>query len=584
MARHSLRVPLGVGLATAALYFGRLGQVPLVDASEGFHVAIAQEMALRGDWITPHFDGVRYFDKPPLLYWLMAAGFQLVGRSEWSARFWVALAVVGTAMLAAWLGTRLCSERLGLIAGLSVAANVEVFLFGRLAKPDLLFVFFVLLAFTGLIVAYQSASRRALLVAYASLGAAVMTKDFLGAVGPLAVFALFLFLTRESFNTAPWVPWAGVALLVLLAVPWHLAMEWRNPGFLWYTVMDNHVLSLAGLRTFPDEDVPLTAAEFLGVTAIGFFPWSLALPWAFLRSLRPPWRSPEDRIWLILALWAAGFLAFFALSPFKLPHHGLPAFPALALLAAKVWDDALAGRAGAPSPRTLLALPLVILVALAAVCLATWQGALVLPSGTLSIVDLHSRNLSAQGQSAPFIPSEQLRLLLPIAALLFSLASLGIAAAVWRRLPGVGFGVLLVFMLAFLPVVSQGFTLLARNRSAQPITEFLLKTAGPDDVVVHEGALENTGSLVLALNRPVRIVQGTRSNLAFGATFPEAREIFWDPERLREAWQSGHRVFLVSIVKPERSVVRELPEGRAHLLRATGGRWLYSNQREDERR
>lgn len=59
------------------------------------------------------------------------------------------------------------------------------------------------------------------------------------------------------------------------------------------------------------------------------------------------------------------------------------------------------------------------------------------------------------------------------------------------------------------------------------------RAAGPNDVVVHEGALENTGSLVLALDRPVRIVGGTRSNLAFGATFPEAREILWDTERLR---------------------------------------------------
>src|SRR3989338_1038956 len=156
-----MRVPLGVGLVTAALYFGRLGQVLLVDASEGFHVAIAWEMAARGDWITPHFDGVRYFDKPPLL-----------------------------------------SERLGLIAGLMVAANMEVFLFVRLAKPDLLFVFFILLAFAGFIVAYQSASRRALLVCYASLGAAVMAKDLLGALGPLAVFALFFVLTRERFKAS----------------------------------------------------------------------------------------------------------------------------------------------------------------------------------------------------------------------------------------------------------------------------------------------------------------------------------------------------------------------------------------------
>lgn len=572
------RVPLGVGLLTAALYFGRLGQVPLVDASEGFHVAIAQEMALGGDWITPHFNGVRYFDKPPLLYWLMAAGFQLVGRSEWSARFWSALAVVGTAMLVAWLGTRLGSERLGLIAGLMVAVNAEVFLVGRLAKPDLLFVFFILLAFTGVIVAYERASRGALLLTYASLGAAVMAKDVLGAVGPLAVFALFRFLSGQPFTTARWAPWVSWALLVLLAVPWHLVMEWRNPGFLWYTVVDNHVLNVAGLRVFPDEDVPLSAAEFVLATAIGFFPWSLALPWAFVGAFRPARQSLQARIWLLLGLWAAGFLALFTLSPFKLPHYGLPAFPALALLAAKVWDDAMAGRTGAPSPRALLAPPLVVLVGLAVVCAVAWKGEALLPSGTLSVVDLYTRNVSAQGQSAPFIPPEQLRLLLPIPTLIFALGSAGIGVALWRRPPCFGFGVLLALMLALLALMSHGFALVSRSRSAAPITEFLKKTAGPGDVVVHEGALENTGNLVLALDHPVKIVHGSRSNLAFGATFHEAREIFWDADRLRQAWTGRQCLFLVSIVKPERSVVRELPEGTAHLLLGVGGRWLYSNR------
>ena len=139
-------------------------------------------------------------------------------------------------------------------------------------------------------------------------------------------------------------------------------------------------------------------------------------------------------------------------------------------------------------------------------------------------------------------------------------------------------------MLACLPLMSHGFTLLSRSRSAQPITEFLQKTASPDDLVIHEGALENTGSLVLALSRPVKIVRGDRSNLAFGATFPEAAETFWDTGRLRQAWTGPRRVFLVSIVKPERSVVRELPEGSVHLARGAGGRWLYSNRGEGKQR
>ncbi len=175
------KICLIVGLVTAALYFGRLGRIPLVESSEGFHVAIAHEMLTRGDWITPHFDSVRYFEKPPLFYWLMAGTFGLVGLSEWTARFWQALAVVGTSVLIAWLGARLGGGRLGLIAGLVFAVNVEVFLFGRLAKPDLLFVFFIVLSFTAFAVAWRDGSRRALLLGWAGLGFAAMAKDALGA-------------------------------------------------------------------------------------------------------------------------------------------------------------------------------------------------------------------------------------------------------------------------------------------------------------------------------------------------------------------------------------------------------------------
>lgn len=568
----------GVCLVAGALYFVGLGQAPWIDPPEGLHAAIAQEMVLHGDWITPHFNGVRYFDKPPLLYWLMASGFRLVGSTEWAARFWSALAAFGTALLTAWLGTRMGSDRLGLIAGLIVAANLEVFLFGRFVKPDLVFVFFTLLAFASFIIAYQGANRAALLACYAGFGATVLAKDFLGAVGPVAIFALFFLLTRERRVAAQWLPWTGLAVFALIALPWYLAVEWQNSGFLWYTVVDNHLLNFARQRVFPDEDVPLTAAEFLGVTAIGFFPWSLVLPWAFIRAVRTPWQTPEARIWLLLALWSAMVLGFFTLSPFKLPHYGLPAFPAMALLVARVWNDTLAGDSDAPSVRALLVPPLVVLAGLAALCLAAWRGEVTLPSGTLSLADLYTRNLESRGQSAPFIPYDQLRPLLATLTVIFGLGSAGLAVAAWRKLPRFGLGVLLGVMIAFLPVTVEGLTLFARGRSVLPIVRFLERTAGPKDVVVHEGALENSGSLVLVLGRPLKIVDGRESNLAFGATFPEAREIFWEASHLKEAWGRDDRVFLVSVVKPERSVVRELPGGSVHLLLSTGGRWLYANR------
>lgn len=575
---QTARVPLLVALAAALFYFAGLGRMPLVDSSEGFHVAIAWEMAARGDWITPHFDGIRYFDKPPLLYWLIAGTFRLVGLSAWAARLWSVLAVVGVATLTAWLGTRLSSERVGLIAGLVVAANPGIFLFGRFAKPDLLFVFCILLAFCGLVVTYQTASRRALLFVYGSLGAAILAKDILGMLGPLAVFALFLKLTGDRSRLSRWVPWSGVLLFMLITVPWHVAMELRNPGFLKYMLIDNHILNIAELRVFPDEDVSLTALEFLGATALAFFPWTLTLPWAFHPVFRRPWRTDTDRLWLLIGLWAVGFLAVVAVSPFKLPHYGLPAFPALALLAAKVWDDVLARRAGASSPRRILALSLVVLVTVTLVSVFAWQGRVLVPSGTLSVVDLYSRNQSAKGVGAAFIPFAQVAPWLAVVAIIFAVGSLAVALSVIRSRPLAGLASLMLVVVAFLPVTSKGMTLLAEARSPRPIIEFLTRTVESGDIVVHEGAMENTGSVVFALGQQVKILNGLHSNLAFGATFPEGRDAVWNVEQFQREWAGPRRVFLISVEAPAGSVVSGLPGEQVRLLLEAGGRRLYSNR------
>jgi hypothetical protein len=99
----------------------------------------------------------------------------------------------------------------------------------------------------------------------------------------------------------------------------------------------------------------------------------------------------------------------------------------------------------------------------------------------------------------------------------------------------------------------------------------------PGDLVVHEGALENTASILLTLREPVRVVNGRPSNLRFGATSPEARDLFWDEARLLAAWAEPGRRFLVSSVDPRHSVVRLLPPERVHVLVDANGRRLYAN-------
>ena len=112
-------------------------------------------------------------------------------------------------------------------------------------------------------------------------------------------------------------------------------------------------------------------------------------------------------------------------------------------------------------------------------------------------------------------------------AVVFGAATVGMAIAAARRWPAVGVGVALAAMIAFLPIAGEGMTQFARSRSVRPIAEALLLRRAPADRVIHEGSLANSASLLLRIPGPVGIVHGRQSNLAFGATFPEAREIFW---------------------------------------------------------
>jgi 4-amino-4-deoxy-L-arabinose transferase-like glycosyltransferase len=569
------RVPFGLALlAVGLMYLLGLGAAPFLDPPEGFHVAIAESLRQSGDWITLRVNGVRYFDKPPLTYWLMAASFSVAGATEAAARVWPALAAIGVAAVTGRIGMILGGARVGLLAGLFVAANMGIFVFAREVKPDLVFILFLTLAYAGFVVAYRGGGRWGLALFYASLGLATLAKDVLGAVGPLAVVALFVWLTRERPYGA-WAPWWGLAILLGLTLPWYLAVELRNPGFLWYTVVDNHLLNFTRQRVFPDEDVPLGALQFLGVTLLAFLPWALAVPWALRRALRPPWADAQARLWTLLALSAVIVVGFFTVAPFKLPHYGLPAFPALALLAARAWDDCIEAQPGAATPQVLM-VPILVLFALLAVAFGLAAlDRLPVPPQALENVDLAARNLAARGQTAVGAPRELYVPVLLRCTVIFAAATAGMLFAVQRRWPAMGVGVALAAMIAFLPTAGEGMVQFARGRSARPITEALTRRLGPTDHVIHEGALENTGSLLLVVRRTVPVVSGLQSNLAFGATFADARDAFWSVSRVQQAWSGSGRCFLVSTVDPARSVAGTLQP--RHVLAQGGGRWLYSN-------
>jgi len=222
--------------------------------------------------------------------------------------------------------------------------------------------------------------------------------------------------------------------------------------------------------------------------------------------------------------------------------------------------------------------PIALVFAIAAAgAAAIWAGRLGVSRRVVAILDLTSRNMAALGVPVPDLPVDALRPVLALCAIVFGLAALVLGAAIYRRSAELGVTVVLAAMLAFLPAAGKGMMEFARARSAEPIAQALARRAQPGDLIIHEGALEQSASLLLKLPRPVYVVSGHLSNLGFGATFPDAREVFWDAGRVREAWKGPGRRFLISTIAAERSVVGSLPSEQVHLIADAAGRRLYSN-------
>ena len=131
-------------------------------------------------------------------------------------------------------------------------------------------------------------------------------------------------------------------------------------------------------------------------------------------------------------------------------------------------------------------------------------------------------------------------------------------------------------MVATMPGVARSLGVVASSRAVRDLARSVARLAGPEDVLAHEGPIENSGALEWYSGRRPVIVDGQRSVLAFGAARPESRDMFWDADRLREAWTSGRRVWVVSVRSPGRSMVASLPGAR--LLGVGGGRTLWVNE------
>jgi 4-amino-4-deoxy-L-arabinose transferase-like glycosyltransferase len=333
------RVALCVTIA-CLLYLPRLGTAALWEPDEGRYAEIAREMMVSGDYVTPRDDWVRYFEKTPLVYWTTAASIRLLGRNETAARLPIALASIAQIAITEALAESMFGLWGGVCAALCLALSPLFFGFGHFLTLDPMLALFV----TGGLASFYAATREPslggarkwlyLAALFAALG--TLTKGPVALVLIGATGLIYLLIERRGRELAQ-VPWLGCGVIVAaLNLPWFAAVSLRNPGFLSFFFVHEHLQRYA-----VSSEHAWGPYFFFVVVAVGMWPWICFAPIAIgeVFSGARQWLGnvADDharRGFLRFALiWFAVVLVFFSIPRSKLGSYILPAIPAAAIVA-----------------------------------------------------------------------------------------------------------------------------------------------------------------------------------------------------------------------------------------------------------
>jgi 4-amino-4-deoxy-L-arabinose transferase-like glycosyltransferase len=521
LRRNALLLLLPAALLLA-LFFAGLGALPLLEPDEGRYTAIPQAMLASGDWVTPRLNGVLYFEKPPLCYWINAASMGIFGFGEFQVRFGSALFGLLGGCLAWLLGRSGGSPKTGTAAAVILATSPLYIVLSHINTLDM-----VLTGSVGLSLACFWMARESKGTARerwwwwgSAIGAAlaVLAKGLIGLVLPGGAVFLYLLLSWDwrLLKRVPWV--SGTALFLLVALPWHLLAAARNPGWANFYIVREHFLRY----TTPVHERTAPWWFLALVLLAGFLPWTGLLPAAAASLAVPLTRLRKEKsLELYLLAWAFFPVLFFSASQSKLIPYVLPSFLPLAVLAALALGRVEGGgrpdlaRAGLLGGALALALAFVPFLA-----------------ASLGYVEQYSE----RGVFFPF---------------LFGYAATGFLAAcaagllVVRSQLSRGFAVLVLASALGFACVWAAAPRVAQDRSNWDAAAALAGLLKPSDAIYAVRYFPQT--LAAYLGRPVGYI-GPLGELEYGASNLTARErALWFPsyQEFQPIWGSGRTVYLL---------------------------------------
>ncbi|WP_446360746.1 glycosyltransferase family 39 protein [Coleofasciculus chthonoplastes] len=390
---------LGLAAICWVAFLWHLGSTGLVDETEPLFAEAARQMTVTGDWITPYFNQETRFDKPPLVYWLMAIGYHLIGVNEWAVRLPSAISAIALTILGFYtlryfgisrprtLVDENSSEledtpklpnlerQRWLSAGIGatlIALNPITLVWARTGVSDMLLSGCMGTALLSFFIGYvQGETRRQgdeaqdnryrgqakgdpkpilgftsgwYLAFYILIAFAILAKGPVGFVLPGLIIGAFLLYLGKFWQVVREMRlfW-GLGIIAVLAIPWYVLVTLANG--------EDYIEKFFGYHNI-ERFVGVVNHHwapwyfYFLVVLVGFAPWFCYLPLAIAR-LRfwqvKKWReSPRaSQLGLFALCWFVGVFGFFTIAVTKLPSYVLPLMPAAAILVALLASDLL---------------------------------------------------------------------------------------------------------------------------------------------------------------------------------------------------------------------------------------------------
>ena len=331
-------------IVSLLLFFFGGWLLPITDPTESVYALTAKEMLMAGDWMSPRIYGNFWYDKPVMFYWELLTAYKIFGVGEFASRFFPAIFATLGLFVTYFFGRKIYNERIGFAAALMLATTLEYWYLAHAVITDMTLQFAFSVTLISFFLAYRANRPKFYAVSFAASGLAVLTKGPIGFFLPGLIILIFLLWQGDIKHLKKIFRPINLLIFAAIISLWYLPMALMHGAAFAENFFGVHNFLRATVSEYPKTDVWY---YYLLISAIGFFPWSVALiPAAvkkffqraelFIEEGRLPIFEAHEKF---LIVWAATVIIFFQMCATKYVTYTLPAMIPIAIFVARFFAN-----------------------------------------------------------------------------------------------------------------------------------------------------------------------------------------------------------------------------------------------------